>query len=349
MMKIKDPSLFKLIKEYLMTYLPIIRRRSPHTVSSSKDAINLFLLFLTDSYRISLTDITSSHFNQTNIVNFMSWLQWDRKNAVATVNQRLSHIRNFCQYLMKNDISSYSTLNAINEIVRLKDTRHKEMIWLSIDEVQLLLQQPDISKRTGLRDRFYLALLYESGCRNEEIINLQLSDFVINRNSEAELHVIGKGTKYRCIPLTKNIVDIYHQYCHLYHPDASKDRNSSMFYTIRNGIVSRMSDDNVRRFMNNYEDAIKVKQPQFPHLHPHLMRHTRAMHLYQAGVPLPLIAEWLGHSQMDTTQIYAQATLEMKRKAAESLGNDAKSIFKEDQAFKYANNDEVLKILCGLN
>ena len=347
-MKIKDPSLFKQMKEYLMTYLPVIRRRSANTVSSSKETINLFLLYLQQTQKKRLSDITTTDFNQANIVGFMSWLQRERGNTVTTVNQRLSHIRGFCQYIMKNDALLYGDLDGINDISRIRDTRTKKLVWLSIEDMQMLLQQPDTSKKTGIRDRFFLALLYDSGCRIEEIISLKVKDFVINRNGEAELHVIGKGAKYRCTPITSDVIEIYRQYCHIYRLDTSKDADTFMFYTVRNGIITKMSDDNVRRFMNKYDAEIRIKNPEIPHLHPHLMRHTRAMHLNMAGVPLPLIAEWLGHSRMETTQIYAQATVDMKRKAAQKLGEDAKSVFKEDLAFKYADNDEVLKILCGL-
>jgi len=348
-MEIKDPFLFKQIKEYFITYLPVIRRRSNNTVNSNKEAVNLFLLYLQDTQKKRLSDIIATDFSQRNIVNFMSWLQCERANAATTINQRLSHIRCFCRYLMKNDMLSYSNLNDINDISRIKDIRIKELVWLSIEDTQMLLQQPDTSKKTGIRDRFYLALLYDSGCRNEEIINLKVRDFVINKKGEAELHVIGKGKKYRCTPITSDIIGIYHQYCHIYHLNSSKSADTFMFYTIRNGIIAQMSDDNVRRFMKKYDAEIRLKNPRVPHLHPHLMRHSRAMHLYMAGVPLPLIAEWLGHSRMETTQVYAQATVDMKRKATEKLGEDAKSVFKEDVAFKYSDDDEVLKILCGLN
>lgn len=347
-MRIKDPFLFKQIKEYMVTYLPVIRRRSANTISSKKEAINLFLLYLQVTRKKKLSDVTTTDFNQTNIVSFMSWLQHERGNTATTVNQRLSHIRSFCRYLMKNDALSYGDLDRINDIARIKDTRVKELEWLSIEDTQMLLRQPDTSKKTGIRDRFYIALLYDSGCRNDEIINLRARDFVINKKGEAELHVIGKGTKYRCTPITSDLIEIYHQYWCVFHKDAAKYDDTPMFYTVRNGIITPMSDDNVRRFINKYDTEIRLKKPEIPHLHPHLMRHTRAMHLYMAGVPLPLIAEWLGHSHMETTQIYAQATVDMKRKAAEKLGENAKSVFKDDVAFKYADDDDVLKILCGL-
>ena len=347
-MKIKDPALFKQIKEYLTTYLPVIRRRSTNTVSSNREALNLFLLYLQNTHKKKLSEVTTIDFKQANIVDFMSWLQRERGNTATTVNQRLSHIRGFCRQLMKNDALSYGDLSDINDICRIKDIRTKELIWLSIEETQMLLRQPDVSKKTGIRDRFYLALMYDSGCRNEEIINLKVKDFCINKNGEAELHVIGKGTKYRYIPITGDVVEIYNQYCNIYHAEVLKSVDELMFYTIRNGIVTKMSDDNVRRFMSKYDAEMKLKNPTIPHLHPHLLRHTRSMHLYMAGVPLPLIAEWLGHSRMETTQIYVQATVSMKRKAAEKLGDDAKSVFKDDVVFKYADNDEVLKTLSGL-
>jgi len=82
---------------------------------------------------------------------------------------------------------------------------------------------------------------------------------------------------------------------------------------------AQMSQDNVQRFMNGYEKKAKVMKSDLPHLHPHLWRRTRAMHLYLAGVPLPLVSEWLGHSNMETTRIYARATDEMKRQAQSIL------------------------------
>ena len=94
-------------------------------------------------------------------------------------------------------------------------------------------------------------------------------------------------------------------------------------------------------YVNNWISSLN-------HLHAHLFRRTRAMHLYLAGVDLPLIAEWLGHADLDTVQVYARATVEMKRKAAAKLSEGENSVFKGDVAFKYANDEDKLRKLCGL-
>ena len=92
---------------------------------------------------------------------------------------------------------------------------------------------------------------------------------------------------------------------------------------------------------------IRETHPDFPHLHPHLLRHSRAMNLYIYGMPLPMISEWLGHTQLETTTIYAQATTEMKRRQAEKVEKANSNIFK-DEVFNYANDDEMIKRLYGL-
>ena len=109
-----------------------------------------------------------------------------------------------------------------------------------------------------------------------------------------------------------------------------------------------MSSDNVQRFMRTYEKQIKDNGTDIIHLHPHLFRRTRAMHLYIAGVPLPLVSEWLGHSNEETTRIYAKATDEMKRRAQQKVNEALKEIMEEDPVFKYANDEDVLKKLSGL-
>ena len=109
-----------------------------------------------------------------------------------------------------------------------------------------------------------------------------------------------------------------------------------------------MSKDNVSRILADCEKAIRKGRPELIHLHSHLFRRSRAMHLYQAGVPLPIVSEWLGHSNIETTSFYAKVTAEMKRDALHKLSESDKSVFKDDVAFKYAGDEEMLKRLCGL-
>lgn len=344
MKTIKDPSLFQKIREFLVEYLPIIRTKSVNTISAYKATINLYLLFLQTSQRIGLSDVEKKDFSQKNIIAFLEWLKDERGNGTATRNQRLVHIRKFCKYLMSSDMIEYAEYCLIQQIAKEADPRKDELDYLSVEEMKLVLEQPDIKKKSGIRDKFYLALLYDSGCRNQEILNLKLKDFVITGTC-AELHLVGKGRKYRVTPISKDVIKLFHEYCDIYHLDKKLD--DWIFSTVRNGITTQMSPDNTARFLNKYERQITKTNPDFPHLHPHLFRHTRAMHLYMAGMPLPLISEWLGHSQLETTTIYARATTDMKRKAAEKITTKENSVFKEE-TFKYANNDDIIKQLYGL-
>lgn len=346
--KLKDPGLYRMIKNFLTSYLPVVKKKSPHTVRAYQDALNLYLSFLNEEYHISFREVTASDFCQAKIIAFLEWLKNTRNNEATTINQRLSHIRGFCKYLKKNDVLSFVAYEEICDISEVKDARVPEFIWLSNEEVKLILTQPDTSKKTGIRDRFFLALLYESGCRDDEILHLRVRDFVINKEGEPDIHIFGKGDKHRCTPISKNIMPYFEDYRRLYHPDIGTKQDDLMFYTIRNGIKAQMSQDNVQRFMRTYEEKAKAIKPDIPHLHPHLWRRTRAMHLYIAGVPLPLISEWLGHSNEETTRIYARATDEMKRQAQRKLNEAENAVFKEDIAFKYADDEDALKKLCGL-
>ena len=177
MKKIKDPELFKTIKGFLTVYMPQIRKKSENTVESYKFAINLYLIFIQDNKQKSLTDVTASDFNRDNIMAFMDWLEKTRSNEVTTINQRLSHIRTFCSYLNKKKQLEYADLNDIAEIARRSDQRRTKMVYLSIEDMKLILEQPDISRETGMRDKFYIALLYDSGCRDQEILDLKIQDF----------------------------------------------------------------------------------------------------------------------------------------------------------------------------
>ena len=140
------------------------------------------------------------------------------------------------------------------------------------------------------------------------------ADMVMNSKAPY-VYIHGKGNKVRTVPVMLKTLEHYKRYIKRFQVDP-KDADNTLFYTVIHGIRQRMSDDNVARFINKYTDAARQKHPEIPkHITPHMFRHSRAVSLYRNGMPLPLISEWLGHSDLETTRIYAYADVEMKRRA----------------------------------
>lgn len=345
MRKIKDPSLFQSIRKFLTEDMPIVRKKSANTVDAYRYTLNLFLAFLREKHNKLLSAVTSKDFSQSNVLAFMDWLLEVRNNKASTVNLRLKHIKRFCRFLMDENILMISELSAIQKIADIPNTANDAIKFLTVQETKLILSQPDINKVIGLRDNFFLYLLYDSGCRIQEILDLKLRDFVIQKES-AELHIVGKGNKYRVTPISQELIPKFEQYCSTYHQGSSYE--DYLFYTNRRGVRSQMSSDAAQAFIKKYGDKARDFSAEIPHLHPHLFRHTRAMHLYMAGMPLELVSQWLGHSQMETSLIYARATTEMKRKAIDKISTSENSVFRGDEKFKYADNDDIIRQLYGL-
>lgn len=343
--KAKDPRLVSLMGEFMRIYLPGVRNRDDDTIASYKYSINLFIAYLGSEHKVTVLTMQSSDFSQKNIVGFMAWLKSERKNVATTINHRLSDIRGFCKYLYKKNALSLDEYEAIREISDADDDRVIDFTWLSANDVCLILKSTD-SNREAIRDRFLLSLLYESGARINEVLSLKHLDIKPTSNREADVHFYGKGKKHRITPLSKEIWDQYERYCQKYHHDKSPE--NLIFYSFRNGRQNKMSRDNVSRILEDCEEKVRKSNPDLIHLHSHLFRRTRAMHLYQAGVPLPTISEWLGHSSIESTRFYAKVTEEMKREALHKLSDSDSSVFKDDVAFKYANDEDALKRLCGL-
>lgn len=177
-------------------------------------------------------------------------------------------------------------------------------------------------------------------------MSLKVCDLKQTSGDETDVHFLVKGNKHRITPLSMEIWKQFESYCETYHP--VKEPDTWLFYTYRNGRNSKMSCDNVSRILNGCEESARKEYPGLLHLHSHLFRRTRAMHLYQAGVPLPTISEWLGHSNIEMARFYAKVTVKMKREVMHKLCEGDKSVFKDDVAFKYVGNEDMIKRLCGL-
>ena len=325
--------------------MPIVRKKSANTVDAYRYMLNLFLTFLREKHNKLLSSVTAKDFCQSNVLEFMDWLMEVRGNKASTVNLRLKHIKRFCRFLMDENILLISELSSIQKIADIPNAAEDTIKFLTVQETKLILSQPDINKPIGLRDSFFLYLLYDSGCRIQEILDLKLRDFVVQKDS-AELHIFGKGNKYRVTPISQELIPKFERYCSVYHQDSSYE--DYLFYTTRKGVRPQMSSDAAQAFIKKYGDKARATAAEIPHLHPHLFRHTRAMHLYMAGMPLELVSQWLGHSQMETSLIYARATTEMKRKAIDKISMTENSVFKGDEKFKYADDESVIRQLYGL-
>ncbi len=345
MKNIKDVWLFERIRDFLNVYLPGIRQRSQNTIKAHRDTINMFLLFIETVKNVDMFNITREMITASSVMEFLTWLVNERGCSVSTRNQRLFTLRTFFTYLAARDKKLFPVLGECNLIKPLPINNANDFVFLTLDQVKLVLAAPNIQKPTGLRDQFFISLMYDSGARNQELLDMRLKDFHV-KGGVGEIHITGKGNKFPITPITKEVTILFNNYKSIFHPE--KDGQQYLFYIARGSKKTQMSPDNVARFMNTYESKIKAEQPFFEHLHPHLFRRTRAMHLLEAGMPFFMIAEWLGHSNMETTRIYAKASVEIKRKAYEMVAVSlSREGFTEPAMYKY--NREQMKQLYGLS
>ena len=349
MKKLNDEGLFRLIHDFLRIYMPNQKHTSLNTIKSYKETLNLLFDYITKVKGVRMTDISFSKINSQLLFCFLDWLENERHCSVSTRNQRLACIRSFYKYASIMDFTLMAYRNEILKVPLKKDAQKNTLVkYMSEEAVSAILKQPDITTKKGIRDQFFMILMYDTGIRNREILDLCLRDF----NAESKtpcVHVTGKGNKQRIVPIMPKTVEHFKKYVEIYHPENIP--NQYLFYSVRHGMIQQMSDDNVARFMEIYNRKAKLECREVPdHLHPHIWRHSRSIHLYRAGMPLALLAEWLGHAQLETTQIYAYADTEMKREAIKKATNNMNPLIvkEEKPCWKNENSEELIRKLYGL-
>lgn len=168
----------------------------------------------------------------------------------------------------------------------------------------------------------------------------------LTQNIQLRIYIV-KGRKTRTVPLLNRTVQHCKQYLSKFHPDKDDHSEVPLFYTAIHGIQQKMSPDTVAAFFKKYGNMSKIVCPEVPeHIHPHMIRHTRAMHLYQSGMPMVRLSQYLGHAQVETTMIYAYADTEMKRAAIQKADVVRKTKPVPDEI--WADNEEMILKLSGL-
>ena len=344
--KVKDEQLFMLIRNFLEIYLPTYRHAGENTVKSYRTGLNQYLDYVSSKKQISRFAVTGAMFSYDMVTEYLHWLSVDRKVSSATCNNRLAVIRAFISYASACKPEYIDLKSRLSQIKGNKNDQFGKVDYMSEAAVKALMEAPDVSTTAGLTDQFMMVMLYDTGARIQEILSLRLCDLKIDKTPTAIIH--GKGGKTRIVPLMPETVKHLKKYLSVLHPDEHMHSESYLFFTRHKGQKVQMCDDTARYRIQRYAAAAKENCLDVPdNPHPHMWRHTRAMHLYQHGMDLERISQWLGHSQLETTLIYAHSDTEDKRKAiAAALGDGVTGQL--NNAPYTVDDEKILRKLYGL-
>lgn len=344
--RVKDIQLFTLFRNFLTIYLPVQRNVSENTVVDYRISLNQLLEFIAEKEHTQFAAVTFKMINKENVNAFLDYLTEEKKFAPSTRNNRLAAIKSFLNYASGIHPEYISLMGEIATIKVQRDDPFSKVEYMSEIAVETILKMPNPKEKIGLRDQFFMILLYDTGARIQEIIDAKVCDIKISSTSSIQLH--GKGNKSRVVPLMESTITHLKNYMKVFHDGETWESQNYIFYAIHRGTIVKICDDTIRVRMKIYAEMARKECKEVPEkVHPHLWRHSRAMHLYQHGMDLTLISQWLGHKQFTTTLVYAYADTETKRKAIEkAIGGTSPSEL--SQATYKVDDEELLKKLYGL-
>ncbi len=304
------------LRRFLTAHLAGLRGCSPHTIASYRDAFKLLICYFRDERSIPPERLTLELIDAAAITGFLDWLRTSRHNSASTSNQRLAAIDSFFTWMQSQDPARMA---CCQDILAIPASKHDQpaVAHLSTGQTRQLLALPDRSTRSGRRDATLLATLYDTAARVQELADLTVRDIRLDDPAMAAL--TGKGRKTRHVPLGANTPALLAAYLAERHLDIPGRDDHPVFF---NQHRSRLSRGGIAWILRKYQARAADPALASARLSPHILRHSRAMHLYDAGVPLPYIRDILGHVDLSTTEIYARASTEAKRKALEAVYDD---------------------------
>ena len=314
MMKPTDFSRY--LTGFLSDYLPVQKNVSPNTIKSYRDTFKLFLQFCQDD-GLPIEKVTMQYISDERVCRFLNWLEQERSSSISTRNLRLTAIHSFFRYAQ---VESPQSLYHFQKVlaIPLKKKRQAIVEHLSPEGIRALLEQPDKAKARGRRDLTLMSVIYDSGARVQEVIDLVVRDFLPGANPI--LILTGKGNKTRRVPLMKNTASLLERYISENRLDALHKNEYPLF---TNNQHNKLTNEGVAYIIGKYAKAAHERTNFVPEkVKCHMLRHSKAVHLLQAGVNLIYIRDFLGHNDIKTTEVYVKADTELKRKALENAYPD---------------------------
>jgi integrase/recombinase XerD len=306
------------VTTFLTHYLAAQRNVSPNTIKAYRDVFTLLLRFCRDVQGIAPERLRLEQIDVSLVEAFLDYLERDRHSAPCTRNHRLAALHAFFRYVQSEEPDR---MLQCQKILAIPQRRHARPTvgYLFKEDLAEILAQPDLRNRGGRRDAVLLSILYDTGARVQELIDLSAGD--VRLDPPAQVRLMGKGRKMRAVPLMEKTVQLLRDHVRENHLDRPEEFDRPLF---RNRRDQRLSRSGIRYILQKHVGKARSKRPSLNRtVTPHMLRHTKGMHLLQSGISPEMIRDFLGHVDVKTTQIYARANLEMKRIALERISDSS--------------------------
>ena len=304
------------VQRYFSAYLIGQHNYGTNTIESYRDTFRLLLTYIENNCKKKKNLMLQDIPNQL-IIDFLNWLISDRGNSSSTRNVRLAHLKSFFHFVKMEEPSLY---NHCEQIINIPFTKveKKPPEYMDEDSVSHMLHSVNSESKEGLRHLAILSLMYDSGCRVQELIDLKVSDIQFEKGQRIYVH--GKGNKYRAIPITPETESILKKYISVFGINSD-----NLLFTNKQG--QALTRQGVGYILKKYAVKSKDENPSdfYGNVHPHILRHSKATHLVNAGVNIYNVRDFLGHSSIATTQVYLTSNPEVTRKAIEKVASQTVS------------------------
>ncbi len=300
----------KLVQEFLTSYIIGECNYSVNTKASYSTTFYLLLKFMSEEKDIRPNKIEIESITKEVVIQFLDWLEADRSVSIQTRNQRLACIKSFYKYVQTNEPDLFESCSQILSI-KNKKVPNKMISYFSEDEIKMMINY--LNKCKDLKKLTMICVLYETGARVSEFINIKLED--LNLSDNASITLYGKGNKTRIVPISQELVKLINKHLkevyinygddYLFYSNYKKKYNRKSINYLIDNLIEKLREIYSGNFKGNY--------------HPHSFRHTKATHLYNNGTPLLYVKDFLGHSTITSTEIYA--TPDSKKQREEILRN----------------------------
>jgi integrase/recombinase XerD len=296
------------IRRFLLEHVVADRNLSRNTQRNYRDAIRVLLRFMTDRHRIDPANLTVEHVTTEVIREFLQYLEQERGNTAATLNQRVTVIHSLFRFIGRHVPELVERASQL-QAVPLRRVDHPTVPYLEKAEIDAVLATPDRRRRLGQRDYALLLFLYNTGARADETAHLTRGALDLGR--PASVRILGKGRKIRLCPLWDHTAQILRE---LLGGRLDGPAETPVFLNVRGQCLTRFG---IHAVVERAVARAAIRMPSLntKRVSPHSVRHTTAVHLLRAGVDINTIRAWLGHVSLETTNRYADVDLEMKAKA----------------------------------